>query len=557
MNRKRLTPIALGLVFVMTLSCRSVPERSSSLDNAVIAAELAAESSPTEKPEFSIGRYVPDMDSGQFEDQLYARDGNTLYVLQRHCPGSRILVIDLAGDALIASVDLVGDEWFTAIGWSDAIRRLICLDPDGAVVLIDPADGWAQESIALEGPAFPRRLVIRGDLLLVAHHNETRLDAFDMRDGMIHLRRTYEVDGSNVAPLDDRRCLLGDVDLTLLDLETGEETKLINLPEWEEYATVMDNLVYDDAARAAYFRHAGYVYAYAADPSRAPTDSVAIGVEADGFRVDAGEFRVNAGYLYRLDRDAYAYGTYSTGIIAEGGELLIGFSDWSGETLGLSRSRPFSASVPRVALRAAPGAAEAAADQDRVRTAFALARADSGRERTKGTGKAFAKSLLTKPRYLERDYAAAFSDGPLAELFALLAEDEVLRRACAEELRYLELPGDRRYVIFGEAPAIPEGLAAIEAAAFPSNPWVGSGTVLLCMRRRGDETAAEKEYRSVTDRTGGYDLPPETFASRDYRLVLRFPLWSDPDDPEAEPERIRLHLSERYPGFLSLEPLEE
>ena len=393
MNRDRLKPIALGLALVLTLavSCRSAPElRPASLDNATIAMELAAEhapeSSPTEEPEFSLGRYLPDMDSGQFEDQLYARDGDILYILQRHAPGSRILVIDLAGDALVASVDLVGDEWFSAIGWSDAIRRLICLDPEGAIVLLDPADGWSQESIALEGPAFPRRLVIRGDLLLVAHHNETRLDAFDMRDGMIHLRRTYEVDGSNVAPLDDRRCLLGDVDLTLLDLETGEETKLINLPEWEEYATVIDNLVYDDAARAAYFRLAGYVYAYAADPAVVPA-------HAEAISGDEGGFRVNAGYLYRLDRDAYAYDKYGMG--------------------------------------------------------------------------------------------------------------------------------------------------------------------LLCMRRTGDEAAAEEEYGIVTDLTGGYDLPPDTLASRDYRLVLRFPLWSDPDDPEAEAERIRLRLAERYPGFLSLEPLED
>lgn len=562
------TPVITMLTLCCLLSCQSSPDHTAEyemetgkhieMEHIISAEDLAIKAEQERQvllgqklhrlflnvsPAFNIDDYLHDRDLHDHDEQFFARNGNMLYILQRNYPGSRILVLNLIDNRVEAGIDLIGGDWFTGIGWSESIQKLICLDASGAIVLLDPANNYSQEIIEFEQEAFPIQLAIQGALLLVSHHNESRIDAFDTGDSTITFKRSYISDGSSFVFLDERYCFTGGHNLNLLDLETGTETRLITLPPWGKYATVASCLEYDQESRTAYFRHNGLLYAYRADSDTVPAHSTVIDNNTS-------TLRVNTGFLYRLDPNYYAFDNYHLGIKSRDGILSIISTDAKGRNLRLSRSGPF--------LKDSENKVILTDDPSKARTTFALIRADSGHSPMLETGGAFARALLDKPHYIQQMYVLSFNGKSILELTERLAQDEKLRQACAGKFSVQSIPGDRSYLLMDKPSAFPHELSAIEAVLFPSNPWNESSSYILIINPLTDDTQkVDLETRSITRSLYAYELPSRLLNTESNKLAARIPLWTNPDEPEAEAERLRSHLAQQYPEFISLELLEE
>jgi len=309
-------------------------------------AELRPDRLELEAASLSVADLLDAANTGACGDRLFARFDDTLCLLDR--ARKEVVAYDLAAGAVIARVDLGADSW--CILWAEEPRRLVCLDPEGALILIDPAQGWSKTVVAMQGPAMPDEAAVRGSRLLVAHHGRKRLDLYDLSGGGAALLRSYPVTAASVA----------------------------------------------------------------------------------------------------------------------------------------------------------------------------------------------------------------FSGDGLVELVGLIASDETLRDACCQEMNYNEFPGTYRYLLIAEPTIVTEGLEHVEVAVFPTNPWKPRGSWLLSIRALSDDRAGiRQEHERIRIGQSGYVIEDQQMRDAEDRLFIRFLLFCDPADPEAEPARIAAHLAARYPGFLSMEPVRD
>lgn len=488
---------------------------------------------------FRVEDYLAKRDRDAYEDQLIARDGTFLFILERYCPRSRVHVYNMVTNKTVVSVDLEGSDWFTGIGWSSVIKKLICMDPDGALVLIGPDNGWKQEVIQLQKPAFPTEMGMIDDLLLVSHHNEWRLDAFVMRDGTISYKNSYDVKESSFVILDRRYCLLGGYDVRLLDLESEEITRLINIPEWQKGATNAECLEYDAKTRTAYFYHDGKFFAYVADPAQIP-DNARLMNHTESM------YRINNGYLYQLNPEYYRYDEICPSIISYDGVLSIITTNSKGEKILLSQSG-----------RLAPGGTYTTCftrDPQTARLRFALLRADEIARNRSQTGSTFARDILAARNFVEQSYSATFKVSSVQSFVQKLGEDEVLCKATAGSIDYQELPFDACHVMMYYTQDLPETSSAIKIEAIQSNPWNEHREGLLGVKRlSGSKKRISGEEEDIMSSLDAYEIPSGAMRLGKDQIVFTFSLWCNPRNLAEEEERVREHLSRRYPEFMELQ----